>query len=110
MKITIKVTAIITIIALIGLSFTACNPGNEGGNGNSIPASFRFRNQQPPANLNIQSSREIMGGTTEDTASLGSGSALHTYYSITLGGAGKIAGTYTPAEFKVYEPRVGGKY
>ncbi|MCL2212013.1 MAG: hypothetical protein FWB95_08840 [Treponema sp.] len=106
MKNTKELIGLIAIIAIIGLSFTACDKDKGGG---SIKTNFKFHNAVPPANLNVQNNvRVIMGGTEKDTDSF---TSLEHYYT-TLG---TYVASFTPAKFavgvdsiSVYAPTLGG--
>jgi len=101
-----KLIGIIALTVVIGFSFAACG-GDDGGG--SIKTNFKFRNQTPPANLNVQNNvRAIMGGTEKDTDSF---TSLEHYYT-TLG---THVASFTPTKFavgvdsiSVYAPTLGG--
>ena len=94
MKNLTKLIVSIVIIAIIALSFNACD--KENGD-KTVPTKFRFRNQTPPTNLPARSV-EIMGGATIDTASYATyiGSTYTTNANI-------IQGNITPDTFKAYD-------
>jgi len=91
MKNKIKQIGIAIFVLAIIFLFAACDK-NKGG----IPTNFRFRNQTPPASLNLSIARSVMGGTTTDTASY---STYNNYYTTHA----NIIQSVTPAAFKLYE-------
>jgi len=106
MKHKTNLIGIIALVAIIGVSFNACEEEKSRG---SIKTNFRFAKGAPPASLNVvNNSRAIMGGTTKDTASFAS---LEHYYT-TLG---THVASFTPTKFavgvdsiSVYAPTLGG--
>ncbi|MCL2212015.1 MAG: hypothetical protein FWB95_08850 [Treponema sp.] len=75
------------IIAIIALSFTACNKDS------GINTEIIFRSQQPPANLNMSIARSAMGGTTTDNTFDG----MNEFYTA----MGTPDAAYTPSVFQL---------
>ena len=99
MKNLFKMIGIVSLAAIIGFSFTACKEENK-----SVPTSFRFRNQTPPANLSVARTAGPIGGTTIEEASY---SMFTNYYTAdgagNLGANNKVVQKITPDTFKVYD-------
>jgi len=84
------IIGIIALVAIIGFGMLACDDKPQ-----TVSVNFMFRNQQPPASLNVSIARSVMGGTTTDTASY---TNINAFYA----SKPNLIHSVTPAVFNVY--------